>query len=348
MTRAIKRISVVLAIFIPAILVIACFVTPWPGVLIVRTIFDSGARATSARLEERVPKEIEALTGLRYDLRDPDAAFDIYRPNGAPASPTIVWIHGGGFVSGQRNDIANYLKILAGQGFTVVNLDYTLAPEARYPMPARQINAALGHLVENAPRLGIDADRMLLAGDSAGAHLAAQVATIVTSADYARAVGIRPAIAPARLKGVILFCGPYDLSLMGGQGLGGLFTQLTVWAYSGARDPSDRPEFSTFSLPPHVTASYPPAFISVGNADPLAPHSKLLAETLAKRGAKVETLFFPDNHVPPLAHEYQFDLDTLAARVALARVTAFARRVGQVESAERNVASPLPAASLSR
>ncbi|MCJ8156860.1 alpha/beta hydrolase fold domain-containing protein [Sphingomonas sp. LaA6.9] len=41
-----------------------------------------------------------------------------------------MWVHGGGFVSERRGDLTNYLKVLAGKGFTVVNVDYTIAPEA--------------------------------------------------------------------------------------------------------------------------------------------------------------------------------------------------------------------------
>lgn len=328
MLRTTVRVVGIFAALLLVLAIVALYVTPWPGVLAIRQIFDAGAAQAAAKLEKKVPPGITARIGIRYDAKDPAALFDIYRSAGIANGPTIVWIHGGGFVSGQRSDIANYLKILAGQGFTVINLDYTIAPEAIYPTPARQINAALAHIVANGSRLGVDPARILLAGDSAGANLAAQVATIVTSPDYARAIGIAPGLSADRLKGVILFCGPYDLALMKGEGIGGLFTRLTVWAYSGVRNPADRPDFATFSLTDRVTSQFPPAFISVGNADPLKPHSKLLADALTRKGVAVDTLFFPDDYAPPLAHEYQFDLDTAAGRQALERAGAFARRVG--------------------
>ena len=73
----------------------------------------------------------------------------------------------------------------------------------------------------------------------------------------------------------------------------------------------------------NVTADFPPMFISVGNDDPLAPHSRLLVETAAKLGVSVDGLFFPDDYKPPLPHEYQFNLDTEAGREALQRTLAF-------------------------
>jgi acetyl esterase/lipase len=70
-------------------------------------------------------------------------------------------------------------------------------------------------------------------------------------------------------------------------------------------------------------AAFPPAFISVGNADPLAPQSRALAEALEAVGVEVDTLFFPDDHSPPLAHEYQLLLSTQEGRLALDRSVAF-------------------------
>lgn len=79
------------------------------------------------------------------------------------------------------------------------------------------------------------------------------------------------------------------------------------------------------SLGPHLTAAFPPAFVSAGNADPLAPQSVGIAEGLAAQGVSVETLFFPPDHTPPLGHEYQFDLTTSAGQLALSRAVAWMR-----------------------
>lgn len=309
-----------------AIVATAFLLSPWPSVLVIRAIFDTGAADASAKLEKLVPPNVTSRTAIRYDANDPGALLDIYAPAGAaPGSlPTIVWIHGGGFVSGRRGDITNYLKILAGRGFVVANVDYTIAPEAIYPRPVEQANRALGYLSANAARLGIDTTRLLVAGDSAGAQIAAQVANIATSPAYAREVGIAPAIRPDQIKGAILFCGPYDLDLMAG---GGWFVRTTTWAYSGSRDHRDNAAFQRMSVAKYVTPAFPPSFISAGNADPLGPHSVVLADALKARGVPTETLFFPQDRQPPLEHEYQFDLEDPAGREALDRAVAFAKRV---------------------
>ena len=73
----------------------------------------------------------------------------------------------------------------------------------------------------------------------------------------------------------------------------------------------------------YVTADCPRTFISAGNADPLLPQSVAFAEALAGRKAYVDTLFFPNDHSPALPHEYQFNLDTDAGKLALERSVKF-------------------------
>ena len=300
---------------VAAIVLAAFLLSPWPSVWLIRQVFDSGAAAASEKLEKHVPAGIR-LSTHSYDKSDPDAQLDIIRPASVrQGAPTIVWIHGGGFVSGRRQDITNYLKVLAGRGFNVVNIDYTIAPEAHYPTPIRQVHAALGYLSREGVRHGIDPAGLVLAGDSAGAQIAAQTAATATNPDYARLVGITPAIRPEQLVGVLLFCGVFDVTQMGkGGGILGWFVSSATWAYSGNRDGAG---IETMSIAPHVTPAFPPAFVSAGNADPLGPQSVAIARALETKGVSVTSLFFPPDHQPPLGHEYQFDLDTAGGRRAL-------------------------------
>ena len=96
-----------------------------------------------------------------------------------------------------------------------------------------------------------------------------------------------------------------------------------LWAYSGKRHFLDDPAFATWSVTDCVTSAFPPTLVSVGNADPLRSHSALLAERLRAHAVETETLFFPDDHEPPLGHEYQFDLDTEAGQLFLDRLRTF-------------------------
>lgn len=301
--------------------------SPWPSALVIRAAFDKGANTASQALAKHVPPGVSARLNERYDAADPDARLDVFYPseieNGERSLTTVVWVHSGGWISGSKNQIANYLKILAGKGYTVAGVDYSVAPGKTYPTPLRQVNAALAYLGRNAGRLHVDASRIVLAGDSGGAHIAAQVANAVTVPAYAAALGVSPSIGRPQLRAVILYCGGYDLGKINLEGPFGGFMRTVLWSYFGRKDFLAHPLFATASVIDYLTPDFPPAFISVGNADPLAPQSRALAEALAARGVRVDGLFFPDDYAPALAHEYQFNLDIPAGRLALERSLKF-------------------------
>ena len=309
--------------------------SPWPSVWLVRQAFDAGAREASAALEKHVPDGLREWRDLRYDADDPDGLLDLYAPAGATGPlTTVVWIHGGGFISGDKADIANYARVLAGQGFAVASVQYTLAPEAKYPTPVRQANRALAWLAAQGDTLPVDRRRLVLAGDSAGAQIAAQLAAALAAPAYGEALGIDPALPPGALAGVMLFCGPYDATQVKAEGAFGGFLRTVFWSYFGSKDFQASPAVQEFSVARHLTPEFPAAFVSVGNADPLRSHSLALVAGLEAQAVPVETLFFPDDHSPPLAHEYQFNLDTGAGREALARSVDFLRRRGAAPAAQ--------------
>ncbi len=301
--------------------------SPYPSVWLIRRAFDRGAHEASEALRKHLPAGVVERLDLRYDPADSDAIFDLFLPPASAGArpPVIVWIHGGAWISGDKRDVANYLRVLAGQGFATVGINYTIAPGATYPTPVRQANRALAYLAANADALGVDASRVALAGDSAGAQIAAQLALVVSVPAYAAQIGVAPAIPRTHLRAALLHCGGHDPDSIQLDGAFGGFLRTVFWAYFGVKDFSGDPRLAQFSIPRNVTRDFPPAFISAGNADPLEPHSKALAAALAKAGAPAETLFFPQDHQPPLGHEYQFDLDGEAGRLALARSVAFLR-----------------------
>ena len=309
------------------VLLAALEISPWPSALLIRWAFDISGERANARLAPRVPAAVSALADQAYDPGDPDARLDVFYPGTVAAGQqllTVVWVHGGGFVSGSKDQIANYARILAGGGFTVVGVDYSLAPGSTYPKPLLQVNRALAYLAANALRLHVDPRRLVLAGDSAGAQLAAQLANVITSPTYARIVGVTPAIAPEQLVGVLLYCGPYAMK---GSASGGpfarWFARTVQWSYSGRRDYARDPRGATLAVADFLTPRFPPTFMSVGNSDSLAPQSYALADALRRQGVRVEDLFFSAQHRPGLPHEYQFYLDTAEARLALGRSQEF-------------------------
>ncbi|HET9632449.1 MAG TPA: alpha/beta hydrolase [Terrabacter sp.] len=309
-------------------LVVTARTTPWPSALLIRAAFDRGAARTSAALEKHVPADLVEVVDEAYDISSPDGRLDVFRPSRDEPLPTVVWVHGGAFVSGSKRDVANYLRVLAARGLTTVGVDYSIAPGARYPTPVRQVAAALAHLVDHADRLGVDPGRLVLAGDSAGAQIAAQVALLVTDSAYAAELEIDVELEPSSLRGLVLFCGAYDFTLaQGSSGLGRWFIDTAIWSYLGSRRGHDERTTRQGTVPLHVSPSFPATFVSAGNGDPLLPHTLGLVDVLGRHGVDHEVLLFPDEHEPRLGHEYQFDLDTREGREALDRAVAFIERV---------------------
>ena len=305
-------------------------VSPVPAALLIRAIFDDQANKTVAEMDQYVPPSgVTTLLDQAYGS-GVDEQFDVFRPVGTTdALPTIVWIHGGAWISGSKENVDPYARILADRGFTVVTLDYPYGPEHVYPGSIDSLAAAFAFLVENADDYGIDPDRIVIAGDSAGSNLTSQLALVVTNPEYAELLDIAPPLSPDQLRGVVLTCGIYDVSeIPEAPGIGGWGFRIALWAYLGERDWSNSPGGAEMSTLDYVTADFPAAWITGGNGDPLTPNQSVpLADRLRELGVDVTDLFYADDHEPSLPHEYQFHLDFADAQTALEDIVSFAQRV---------------------
>lgn len=86
-----------------------------------------------------------------------DASMDAYAPASAAGQlATVVWIHGGAWISGDKRDVAPYLKILAAKGYTTIGPSYPIAPESIYPAAVEDINDALAYIKDHAAELNVD------------------------------------------------------------------------------------------------------------------------------------------------------------------------------------------------
>jgi acetyl esterase len=114
---------------------------------------------------------IDAPAGVRLPLR-------VYRPSGARrSSPALLYVHGGSFMLGGLHTEDERCQLYAGRAScVVVQVDYRLAPEHRFPAAFDDVMTALSWLVTNAGSLGIDWQRIAIGGNSAGGAIAAAVA----------------------------------------------------------------------------------------------------------------------------------------------------------------------------
>lgn len=261
---------------------------------------------------------------------NPDMRLDAYWPRAGGASlPTVVWVHGGGFIDGTKEGMNAFLPQLAAHGYTGIALEYSKAPEVRYPEQVRQVMQALAHVREHAAELHVDASRIVLGGDSAGTHIAAQVALAIVDPAYARAIGVTPTLDASQLRGTLLFSGTYYFLVSPTAKVSpkmARFGRLVRWAYLGEKDPDPTGPARWTTLPEFVDERFPPTLIVAGNGDPLAPQSERMARALQAAGVPTQWMYMDGGKQHPLPHEFQFQFGTPAADAVMAATLS---RLGQ-------------------
>ena len=323
--------------------------------MVIRAVFQSNAAKAKTVMEEFAPTSgVDSILNVNY-AETPDSQLDVFYPTGTDKPlGTIIWTHGGAWVSGSKSNDTPYFQLLASHGYTVIGLNYGYGPEHTYPYAVYQLNDALKFIVTNADQYHVDPNKLIMAGDSAGAQLTAQLGVAITNPEYAASiiaqpgspdVKFTPAISPAQLRGVILNCGIYDMAAMlgstdqanefsasaGSSGVPSWVTKLltwgdttSLWAYTGDKNLTTSSALAQMSSINFVTAAFPATYISGGNADPLTDaQSKPMAAKLTSLGVSVDSLFWPTDENPPLPHEYQFKLNLAAAQTALTRTLEF-------------------------
>lgn len=321
------------AVALVLVVTIVSEITPWPSALLIRAVFGQGADATVAELDRHVPETpLDAALDVQYadGSAGRTTTLDAFSPRGTTgALATVVWIHGGAWISGDKTNVDPYLRILAGHGYTAIGLNYTIAPEASYPTAVRELNGALGYIRAHAAALHVDPERIVLAGDSAGAQLASQLDVLITNPEYAHILGIVPALDASELVGTVLQCGVYDLGRMADlDGIAAWGFKVALWAYTGTKSWSASYEGATMSTIDYVTRDFPPTYISGGNGDGLTWIESIpMSQALQRAGVDTTTRFFAADHAPSLPHEYQFKLDSPDAQVTLQQTLDFLERV---------------------
>ena len=302
---------------------VAVNTSPRWAVALIRLGFERAGGALAAAMRPHVPPGVVSRPGIAYRPGDPDATLTVHRRADATGVlPVLVWVHGGGWVSGSVDHVDPYLEIIAARTDVVtVSVGYTRGPEAIHPTAVRQVDAALGHLVAHADEFGIDPARIVLAGDSAGAQIVTETAALITNPAFAAQAGVVPALTPDQLRGMLLHCGVYDLAgLIHAPGAIGWGVGQVIWAYTGMRSVPGNPALASMAAAGAVTSDFPPTLIAGGNGDPLTRYqSQPFAALLTGLGVAVEAHFYPDDHEPPLPHEFQFALGGADAQALLDR-----------------------------
>lgn len=237
----------------------------------------------------QLPEGVTVMRGVAYVTNGHERQrLDLYLPESGKRLPLIIWIHGGAFRAGSKEQRIP-LECLV-EGYAVASLNYRLSQHATFPAQIVDVKSAVRWLRANADRYRLDAERFAAWGESAGGHLAAMLGTAGGVAEFDQGEHLDVS---SRVQAVVDHFGPTDFLQMDAHRVpGGMLhdtpdspeSQLIGGALQASRDKAARANPITY-----VNGDEPPFLIVHGDNDPLVPHhqSELLKAALDKAGVPV-------------------------------------------------------------
>ena len=238
------------------------------------------AQEPSAASGVRVFRDLPYVEGGHEQQR-----LDLYLPEKADARrPLVVWVHGGGWEAGRKED--SPAQWLVGKGYAVASINYRLSQHAVFPAQIQDCKAAIRWLRANAAKYGLDPNRVGVAGDSAGGHLVALLGTTDGAKELEGSQGNLDQ--SSRVQAVVDFYGPTDFVSWD--------PRFSNYAYAvitrliGGPPHENKEKARKASSVAYVNKDSAPFLILHGDKDGIVPlaQSRELAEALKKAGVEVD------------------------------------------------------------
>ncbi len=217
--------------------------------------------------------------------------------------PVFFYIHGGGFVAGDKHYRRGVAKWAANQGFFVVNINYGLGPKDLFPKGLQDCVAALNWVKDNAEKYNLDLDNICVSGDSAGGYYSAMLACVATSKELQERFGVSTDL---KFRTAVLNCGIYNAQEALSKKLPFKLTDRILYDFSGIhiKELDNYEWFDVLAPFDSVTEQFPISFISYAEKDMFCKgQGQKLVSILQEKGVHVEehhSTTFIDNHCYPL------------------------------------------------
>ena len=246
-----------------------------------------------------LPTGVTECRNISYGPHGKWSLLDVYCPEGTTAPlPTIVSIHGGGYVYGTKEIYRRYGMDMAKRGFAFVNFNYRLAPKWHFPTPLADVNAVMQWVQKNAARYHLDPQRIILVGDSAGAQLASQYAAIATNPHYASLFPIQ--IPRIHICCLGLNCGMYNLVKVAASPRKGVYKD-----YFTKKLPDEDPRFRVLES---ITDRFPPAYIVTACHDFLREEAAPMYDFLKTKGIPVRMKCYGGEDRKDIGHVFHVNI----------------------------------------
>ena len=231
-------------------------------------------------------KNVAITKDIVYDASNPDILkADYYYINQTERKyPVLVNIHGGGFVEGDKKFRKGFSISAAKEGYFVVNINYGLCPDNKFPYFINNVISALKHITDITDQYKLDKDKIILSGDSSGAFIAAVSAAAVSDSNFRTAIGAEEC--KAKIKALMLFCGLYDLNTVCTEK--GVFRKKLNYAEIltslNKEELEEKGLFNLLTPQNYVTSDFPPSFIAYSTTDLFCNGtSKILIDALKSK-----------------------------------------------------------------
>ena len=322
-----KRKIVRFILWLLGIIVVICLgvflafqLSPKPGAWVINQLFAGEVEIKDSASYDKALPNVQLQENQTYPSSRKKNTFDLYYPQTSKqAVPVVLWVHGGGYVGGDKSGMKEFAtRLVADSSVAFISMNYELAPDAPYPSQLQQVNELVQFLLEKKQAYPmLDLSKLFIGGDSAGAQIALQYATVQTNANYAKELGMTAALPASHLKGTLSYCGPVDLKQMANQQSDNRFMKFFVktvaWSLLGTKDWQTSAELQEVSLVDKVTKEFPPTYLTDGNSFSFQDQGLALVQRLKTLNVPVSTLFFKDKKAT-ITHEYQFDYQTKEAK----------------------------------
>ena len=217
------------------------------------------------RFEVKVSRDIEFAT-----VDDVSLKLDLYQPVGAESPLLVMWVHGGAWRAGSKDNMP--LVALVKRGYVIASVDYRLSPVAKFPAQIHDCKAAIRFLRANAKNYGYDASGIGIAGSSAGGHLVAAIGVTNGHSKLEGTVGEHPDQSSS-VQAIVDYYGPTNfLTILKQSTPHGLSVRVPALQLLLGSQPEENAALAKLASPVfHVDRNDPPLLMIHGDADPQVP-----------------------------------------------------------------------------